>query len=110
VLLAVVIGVVAGLISGIEVHGGFVWLLWIAVLFSVVNIVIGTILRLLTLPLIVITLGLFLTIINAALLAITAGLSSHLDCDNFWSAFLGGLLIAVFSAITEWLLPARRKR
>lgn len=110
VLLAVVIGLVAGLVSGIEVHGGFVWLLWIAFLFSLVNLIVGTILRLLSLPLIVLTLGLFLLVINAALLAITAGLSSHLDVDDFWSALLGGLLIALFSAIAEWLLPVRRRR
>jgi putative membrane protein len=108
VLLAVVIGLVAELVPGIHLHGGVVWLLWVAVLFSVVNTFIGPLFRLLSLPLIVLTLGLFLLVVNAALLAITAALSSHLDIDSFGAAVLGGFLIAVFSWIGELLLPARR--
>ena len=110
VVLAVIIGIVASIISGIHVEGGFGTLLWLAVLFSLVNLIIGPILTLLSLPLIVLTLGLFLIIINAALLAITAGLSSHLSIDNFWSALLGGILIALFSWLAEMLLPVRARK
>jgi putative membrane protein len=109
VLLAVVIGLVAALVPGINVHGGFVWLLWIALIFAVVNMILGPLFHLLSLPLIVLTLGLFLLVINAALLAITAGLSSHLDVDSFGAAVLGGLLIAIFSWLGELILPARLK-
>jgi putative membrane protein len=108
-LLAVVIGVVAELVPGIEVHGEFGALLWISVLFSVVNAILGPVFKLLSLPLIVLSLGLFLLVINAALLGITAGLSSHLDVDSFGAAVLGGLLIALFSWLMEWALPARRR-
>jgi putative membrane protein len=108
-LLAVVIGVVAALVPGIEVHGGFGALLWISVLFSLVNAILGPVFKLLSLPLIVLTLGLFLLVVNAALLAITAGLSSHLDVDSFGAAVLGGFLIAVFSWLAELALPARRR-
>jgi putative membrane protein len=108
VVLAVIIGVVASLVSGIHVNGGFGALLWIAVLFSLVNIVLGPLFRLISLPLIVVTLGIFLLVVNAALLAITAALSSHLDIDSFWAAFIGGLLIAVFSWLAELVLPLRK--
>ncbi len=110
VLLAIVIGLVAGLVPGIHVHGGFVWLLWIALIFALVNLILGPIFHLLSLPLIVITFGLFLLIVNAALLAITAGLSSHLDVDSFGAAVLGGLLIAVFSWLADKLLSVRPKK
>ena len=110
VILAVIIGIVANIVSGIHVDGGFGSLLWIAVLFSLVNLIIGPILTLISLPLIVLTLGLFLIIINTALLAITAGLSSDLSIDNFWSALLGGILIALFSWIAELFLPLRPRR
>jgi putative membrane protein len=108
-VLAVVIGVVAELVPGIEVHGGFGALLWISVLFSVVNAILGPVFKLLSLPLIVLTLGLFLLVVNAALLAITAGLSSHLDIDGFGSAVLGGLLIALFSWLATLALPSRHR-
>jgi putative membrane protein len=109
-LLAVVIGVVAEIVPGIHVNGGFGALLWISVLFSLVNALLGPILKLLSLPLIVLSLGLFLLVINAALLGITAALSSHLDIDSFGAAVLGGLLIALSSWLAELALPVRRRR
>ena len=72
---------------------------------AIVNLILGPVFRLLSLPLIVVTLGLFLLVVNAALLAITAAVSSHLTVDNFGSAVLGGFLIAVFSWLAELLLP-----
>ncbi len=110
VVLAGIIAIVAGIVPGIHVDGGFLTYLWVAVLFSLVNLIIGSILRLLTLPIIVVTLGLFLFVINAALLAITAWLSSDLAVDSFGAALLGGFLIAVFSWLAEFLLPLRSKK
>lgn len=109
-VLAVIIGVAAEVVSGIHVHGGFGALLWIAFLFSVVNLILGPLIRVLSFPLIVLTLGLFLLVINACLLALVAGLSSHLDIDNFLSAFLGALIITVFSWLAELLIPVLRPR
>lgn len=110
VSLALIIAVVAAVVPGIHVYGGAGWYVWLAVIFSVVNMILGPIFRLLSLPLIVLTLGLFLLIVNAALLGITAALSSHLAVDSFGAALLGGLLIAVFSWLAELLLPPRLRR
>jgi putative membrane protein len=110
VVLAVIIDLVAYLVPGIHVHGGFIWTIWIALIFSVVNLILGPLFRLISLPLIILTLGLFLLVVNAALLGITAAFSSHLNIDGFWDAVLGGLLIAVFSWLAELLLPPRRRR
>ncbi len=109
-VLAVIMGIVARIVPGVHVYGGFGTYVWIAILFSIVNMILGPVLRLLSLPLIVLTLGLFLLVVNAALLAITAGLSSKLDVDSFGSAVLGGFLIAVFSWLAELLLPLREDR
>jgi putative membrane protein len=109
VVLAAIIYVVARIVPGIHVHGSVVWLLWVALIFSVVNLILGPVFRLLSLPFTIITLGLFLLVINAGLLAITAALTSHLDIDSFGSAVLGGFLIALFSWLAELLLPAIRK-
>ena len=100
-VLAVIIGVVASIVPGIDVHGGVGWLLWIALIFALVNLILGPIFLLFSLPLIILTFGLFLLVVNAALLAITAGLTEHLDVDGFGSAVLGGLLIALFSLFTQ---------
>ena len=109
VVLAAIIYVVARIVPGIHLHGSVVWLLWVALIFSLVNLILGPVFRLLSLPFTIITLGLFLLVINAGLLAIMAALTSHLDIDSFGSAVLGGFLIALFSWLAELLLPAIRK-
>jgi putative membrane protein len=98
---AIAIWVATALVPGVHVYGGVGTYLWIAVLFGVVNAVVGTILRLLTLPLILLTLGLMSFAITVAMLALTASLSSKLDIDGFWSAVGAALVVAIVSAIVE---------
>ena len=106
VVLAAIIGLVADIVPGIHVHGGFGALLWIAFLFSAVQVILGPLLLLFSLPLIILTTGLFLFVVNTALLAITAGLSKHLDIDSFGSALLGSTLITVFGWIARRIYPS----
>ena len=114
VVLAVIFYAVTELYSGIRVLGnadatlGITGTyLWIALLFAVVNSLVGPVLRLLSLPFVVLTLGLFLLVVNAAPLGLTAALSERLEVDGIWAALVGGFLIAVFSWIAELLLPLR---
>jgi putative membrane protein len=81
--------------------------LWVALLFALVNSILGPVIRLLSLPFVILTLGLFLLVINAALLAITAGLSDHLSVSGFGAAVVGGFIIALFSWVAELLLPLK---
>jgi putative membrane protein len=78
--------------------------LWIGLIFGVVNAIVGPILRLLSLPFVVLTLGLFLLVVNAALLALTAGLTDRLTIDGFGTAILGGLILAVAGWVADQLL------
>ncbi|WP_041797747.1 phage holin family protein [Modestobacter italicus] len=113
VVLAVIIYAVTRLVDGISVdtaggrYGEAGTYLWVALLFALVNSIIGPVLRLLSLPFVVLTLGLFLLVVNAALLGITAALSDRFSVDGIVPAVLGGFLIAVFSWIAELLLPLR---
>jgi putative membrane protein len=114
VVLAAIIYAVTRLVDGIHVVpnptgtlGETGTYLWVALLFALVNSVVGPVLRLFSLPFVMLTLGLFLLVVNAALLGITAALSARLDVDGFWAAVVGGFLIALFSWIAELLLPLR---
>ncbi|WP_116452000.1 phage holin family protein [Blastococcus litoris] len=78
--------------------------LWIGLVFGVVNAIVGPVLRLLSLPFVVLTLGLFLLLINAALLAITAGITDRLTVDGFGTALIGGLILAVAGWVADQLL------
>jgi putative membrane protein len=98
---AAAIWVATLLISGIHVNGGALTYLWIAVLFGVVNAIIGTFLRLLTFPLILLSLGLMSFAITVAMLGLTAALTTSLDIDGFWSAVGAAVIVAVVSAVIE---------
>ncbi|MGY1754048.1 phage holin family protein [Blastococcus sp. SYSU D01042] len=69
--------------------------LWIGLIFGVVNAIVGPVLRLLSLPFVVLTLGLFLLVVNAALLGLTAAITDRLSVDGFGTAVLGGLILAL---------------
>ncbi len=84
--------------------GAFGTYLWIALIFGVVNAIVGPILRLLSLPFVLLTLGLFLLVINAALLGLTAAISDRLSVDGFGTAVLGGLILAVAGWVADQLL------
>jgi putative membrane protein len=78
--------------------------LWIGLIFGAVNAIVGPLLRLLSLPFVVLTLGLFLLVVNAALLALTAGLTDRLTIDGFGTALIGGLILAVAGWLADQLL------
>ncbi|MGY1811338.1 phage holin family protein [Blastococcus sp. SYSU D00820] len=71
--------------------------LWIALIFAVVNAVVKPVLKLLSLPFLLLTLGLFYLVINAAMLGLTAALSDRLQVDGFGTALLGGFVLALVS-------------
>jgi len=84
--------------------GEFGTYLWIGLIFGVVNAIVGPILRLLSLPFVLLTLGLFLLIINAALLGLTAAITDRLNIDGFGTALIGGLILAVAGWVADQLL------
>jgi putative membrane protein len=107
-VLAGAIWLTAWLLPNVHVRGGFFTYLWIALLFSLVNMFIGPVLRLIAFPLTILTLGLFALVVNAALVGITAKLSPDFNIRGFWSAVLAAILISVFSAVLNLFVPERR--
>lgn len=107
--LALSFWVATALIPGIDVLGGFTTYLWVALLFGLLNATLGSFLKLLTLPAVILTLGLFLVVVNAAILMLVARWSDKLDLTNFWSAVLAALVISVVtrlvSGVTKKALP-----
>ena len=97
--------VAAWLLDGMDITGGFFAYLWIAILFGIVNAIVGTILRILTFPLTVLTLGLFSIIVNALLLELTDALTSDLNIDSFfWTAIGAALIISITSVVIDIII------
>ena len=97
--------VTAWLLSGMELSGGFFGALWVALLFGIINTFLGTIIRLLTLPLIFLTLGLLAVLINALMLQLTDAITSHLTIDEFfWTAIWAALLLSIVTVVLELMV------
>src|SRR5207344_2916684 len=96
VVLACACAITSWLLSGLDVSGGFGSYLWVALIFGVVNALLGTIIRLFTLPLMLVTLGLFAILVNAVLLEIVDAITDHLTIDDFfWTAIWAAIILAV---------------
>jgi len=95
--------VATALIPGIDVQGGFTTYLWVALLFGLLNTTLGSLLKLLTLPAVILTLGLFLVVVNAAILMLVSRWSDKLEVNNFWSAILAAAIISLVSRVTVHL-------
>ncbi|NUK04617.1 phage holin family protein [Streptomyces lunaelactis] len=84
-------------------------LILVALLFGVVNFLVKPVVKLLTLPLFILTLGLITLVINALMLLLTSWLADVFDLnfhvEGFWTAVLGGLIISVVSWAMNVALP-----
>jgi putative membrane protein len=104
IILAIAFAITAWLISGMEVSGGVSSYLWLALEFGIINAVLGTIVRILTLPLTILTLGLFALVVNALMLSITDALSSHLTIDSFfWTTIWASITLSIVTVILDVL-------
>ena len=65
-------------VPGIAFGGGWLGLLWLALIFGLVNAFLRPLLQLLTCPLIILTLGLFTLLINMAMLKVTEWIGQRL--------------------------------
>lgn len=107
------VGVAAWLVPGIGFteRGGLSenWptMLAVGVILGLVSSFVKPIIKVLSIPFIILTLGLFLWVINALMLELTAWLASQLDLgfkvgDFFWQALLGALVIT----LVNWAVSA----
>jgi putative membrane protein len=106
-VIAAAVVVAAWIVPGVDVEGGFWSVLLVAAILGLVNVILGTFLRVLTLPLMIFTLGLFSIVINMIVLWVTTLLTDRLEIDGFWAYFLAALVIAVVTALFSFLLPER---
>ena len=106
VVLGAAIAGTAAVMPSVEIDGGVVSVLGIAVVFGLVNALLGPLLRVISLPLTMMTLGLFSLVVNAALLGITAYLLDSLDVGGFFPTVLAAILISTLTAVL-WFVIGR---
>ena len=99
IALAIAIWAATAVVPGITVHGGARTYLWVALLFGLINAVLGSIVKVLTFPVTLVTFGLFIWVINSAMLELTARWSSKLDIKDFWTALFASLIISIVGSL-----------
>lgn len=105
---AVAIWLAIRFVPGIHLQSGWVSVIWLALIFGLVNALLRPLLNLLTCPLIILTLGLFTLLINTFLFWLTGQIGQFfgigITMDGFWPAFLGGVVITVVSVVLSLIL------
>jgi len=111
---AAALWVATRIVPGVTYSGGVVPMLAVALVFGVVNAVIGTATKILTFPIILLTLGIFILVINGLMLMLTSAMSSALGLgfhvEGFWAAFWGGLVVSVISTALSLVVRDARRR
>jgi putative membrane protein len=75
-----------------------------AVVIGLINATIGFFLKIITLPLSILTFGIFLLIINALMLMLASSIVSGFHVGGFWIAFLAAAVLAIVNMIFRHLL------
>lgn len=84
----------------------FVTYLVVALIFGIVNGVLGTLIRVVAFPLYILTLGLIALVVNGLLLLVVSGISSLLGFGLHVASFGWGVLGALVLAIISWIIGA----
>ncbi|MEO7838297.1 MAG: phage holin family protein [Anaerolineales bacterium] len=98
------------ILPGIDLKSDLVSILWLALIFGLVNALFRPLIQLLTCPLIILTLGLFTLVINTFLFWLTSvigqsfGFGLTISDPVWWNAFLGGLVVSIVSVVMTLIL------
>jgi putative membrane protein len=113
------VAIAAWIFPGITVGGDtttdrVLTLLVVGAIVGVINAIIAPIIKLLSLPFIILTLGLALLVINALLLKFAAWVADQADIDfhveGFWTAVGGALVISLVTSALEMSFLDDRRR
>ncbi len=103
-LSAIAMLLVSQLVTGFRIDS-FATALLAALVFGFLNATVGLLLKLISLPLIVLTLGVFLVVVNAFILELASGFVPGFHIYSFTAAFWGALALALVQMLFRFLLP-----
>jgi putative membrane protein len=92
------------IVPGLSATGGWLTILLVALVWSVIVTVIKPVIQILTLPITIITFGLFSLVINALLFWLVAVIVPGFMIAGFWSAILGALVLSILSWMIHQIL------
>jgi putative membrane protein len=100
----------AYLVDGIDMTGGYLDVLFVALVFGLVNAPVKPIVFFFSPPFLFFTLGLCYLVINGVMLLLTAELADNFLVQGIWPAVVGSLVIAIISMMLSVLLKDKKKK
>lgn len=76
----------------------------VALVYGLINVTLGTVLKILSIPFIIVTVGIFLLLINTFLLWLTDQLIENFEIEDGATTFLAAVLITFADTTLAWLL------
>jgi len=92
---------VARILPGFEVRGGFRSAFVVALVYGILKVLLQKLLIVVTLPMVMLSLGVFILVINAFLLWLTDKVLERFEIKGVGTLVIGTLLLAVFDFVTR---------
>jgi putative membrane protein len=107
ILSALCLLLVAQFVPGFFVKG-FTTALIAAVVIGLVNGTVGSLLKLVTFPITILTFGIFWLVINALMLKLATFFVTGFEVRGLWPAFWGGIILSLLNMIVREILKKKR--
>ena len=75
----------------------------VAIVYGLINVVLGTVLKFLAIPFILITLGVFLLLINTFLLWLTDQFLEDFEIKDIRTTFVAAVIITISDTLLGWI-------
>jgi putative membrane protein len=106
ILSALAVWIVAQIVPGVQVNGALAALI-AALAIGFINATIGFVLKIVTLPLTLLTLGLFWFVINALMLELASALVPGFHVRGFLAAFIGAIVLSLVNLLLKAIVMPR---
>ena len=105
---AVVAFFLTKVLSGVQIDG-FSTALVFAIVLGVLNLIVTPVLKILGLPLTILTLGLFSLVINALVILLADYFIDGMVVDGFWWAFIFSIALSLVTSVVSGLFTSEEK-
>lgn len=107
ILSAVALLIVSHVVPGFIVHGILAALI-AAIVIGFINATLGALIKIITLPLTILTLGIFWLIINAAMIKLASMFVPGFQITGLAAAFWGAIVLSIVNMFLKWLVLPKR--
>jgi putative membrane protein len=100
---AIVLGLVGWILGSVTFHGSTSTVIWAGLVFGVLNTVLKPVLKLVTLPVALVTFGLAWFFVAMLMLWLTQGIINGFDIHGFWNYVWATILVWAVNVVIDGL-------